>query len=40
MPSAELRIIPGATHLWNLQHPDVFNQTVATFTDRVVSPRP
>jgi 3-oxoadipate enol-lactonase len=39
MPSAELRIIPGATHLWNLQHPEAFNQTVAAFTDRV-SPRP
>jgi 3-oxoadipate enol-lactonase len=39
IPSAELRIIPGATHLWNLQQPDVFTQTVAAFIDRVVSPR-
>jgi 3-oxoadipate enol-lactonase len=39
MPSAELGIISGATHLWNLQQPDVFNETVAAFIDRVVSPR-
>ena len=37
MPLAELRIVPGATHPWNLQHPVVFNNTVAAFTGRVVS---
>jgi len=32
--AAELQIVPGATHLWNLQQPEAFNQTVATFVDR------
>jgi 3-oxoadipate enol-lactonase len=32
--TAELRIVPDATHLWNLQQPDVFNRTVAEFADR------
>lgn len=40
IPSAELRLVPGATHLWNLQQPEVFNETVATFIDRVASPPP
>jgi pimeloyl-ACP methyl ester carboxylesterase len=34
IPAAELHIIPGATHLWNLQQPEVFNQAVAEFTER------
>jgi 3-oxoadipate enol-lactonase len=34
IPGAELRIIPGANHLWNLQQPELFNQTV----DRFVGP--
>lgn len=38
IPDAELRIIPGATHLWNLQLPDLFNQTLAGFVDRGISP--
>ena len=33
IPTAELQIVPGATHLWNVQDPDTFNQTVATFLD-------
>lgn len=34
IPGAELRIVPDATHLWNLQQPEVFNRTVADFVDR------
>jgi 3-oxoadipate enol-lactonase len=34
IPGAELRIVPDATHLWNLQRPDAFNVTVAEFVDR------
>ena len=28
-PTAELRIIDGAGHIWNLQLPELFNQTTA-----------
>jgi 3-oxoadipate enol-lactonase len=31
IPGAELRIVPDATHLWNLQQPEAFNLTVADF---------
>jgi 3-oxoadipate enol-lactonase len=34
---AELQIVPGATHLWNLQQPDTFNQTIAAFVQRTTS---
>lgn len=34
IPGAELRIVPDATHLWNLQQPEAFNVTVAEFGDR------
>jgi 3-oxoadipate enol-lactonase len=34
IPEAELQIVPDATHLWNLQQPEAFNQTVAAFIDR------
>jgi 3-oxoadipate enol-lactonase len=34
IPGAELRIVPDATHLWNLQQPKAFNLTVAEFVDR------
>jgi pimeloyl-ACP methyl ester carboxylesterase len=34
---AELQIVPGATHLWNLQQPHTFNQTVAAFLQRTTS---
>ena len=37
IPAAELQIVPGATHLWNLQQPEAFNRTVATFVDRAGS---
>jgi pimeloyl-ACP methyl ester carboxylesterase len=38
--TAELRIVPDATHLWNLQQPHAFNQIVAAFVDRAASPGP
>lgn len=28
---AELRIVPDAHHLWNLEHPDLFTRTLADF---------
>lgn len=34
IPGAELRIVPDATHLWNLQQPEAFNRAVAEFVDR------
>ena len=34
IPAAELQIVPDATHLWNIQQPEAFNQTVAAFIDR------
>jgi pimeloyl-ACP methyl ester carboxylesterase len=34
IPAAELRIVPAANHIWNLQQPQAFNETVATFVDR------
>jgi len=34
---AELQIVPGATHLWNLQQPDTFNQRIAAFVQRTAS---
>jgi hypothetical protein len=34
MPNAELRIVPDAVHLWNLQQPELFNETVAEFVAR------
>jgi 3-oxoadipate enol-lactonase len=30
--TAELRIVPGANHLWNLQQPETFNETVEGWT--------
>jgi pimeloyl-ACP methyl ester carboxylesterase len=38
IPAAELQIVPGATHLWNLQQPEEFNRTVGAFLERVPSP--
>jgi 3-oxoadipate enol-lactonase len=32
---AELRIVPDAGHLWNLEHPDLFTRTLSDFVDRV-----
>lgn len=37
IPTAELRIVPGATHLWNLQQPETFNHTITAFVDRATS---
>lgn len=31
IPEAELRVIPDANHLWNLQQPDLFNRTLSQF---------
>jgi 3-oxoadipate enol-lactonase len=33
IPRAELRVIPRANHLWNLQQPDEFNTIVSTAVD-------
>lgn len=38
VPGAELRIIPDAVHLWNLQQPELFNRTVAEHVDRSPAP--
>jgi pimeloyl-ACP methyl ester carboxylesterase len=38
IPGAELRIVPDATHLWNLQQPGAFNVTVAEFVDWAGAP--
>ncbi len=34
IPGAELQIVAGANHLWNLQQPVAFNQALASFVDR------
>jgi 3-oxoadipate enol-lactonase len=34
---AELRIVAGATHLWNLQQPETFNRTIVAFLQRTAS---
>jgi pimeloyl-ACP methyl ester carboxylesterase len=33
IPVAELRIVPGAEHIWNLQQPEAFNRTLAAFVE-------
>lgn len=35
LPHAQLRIIPDAGHVWNLEMPDLFAQTVLEFVDQV-----
>jgi 3-oxoadipate enol-lactonase len=35
IPHAELLIIPGAGHVWNLEQPELFGRTVLTFVERV-----
>ena len=40
IPGAELRVVPAANHLWNLQHPDRFTETVESFVARVVPGSP
>jgi 3-oxoadipate enol-lactonase len=37
IPEAELRIVSGANHLWNLQQPDLFNETVDGFVRQASS---
>jgi 3-oxoadipate enol-lactonase len=39
IPTAELRLVPSANHLWNLQQPEVFNETVAAFVDKAETPK-
>lgn len=34
IPGAELQVIPGANHSWNLQQPTLFTKTIAQFIDR------
>jgi pimeloyl-ACP methyl ester carboxylesterase len=34
IPEAELRIVPGAGHLWNLEQPEVFTKTLVDFVGR------
>jgi 3-oxoadipate enol-lactonase len=34
IPGAELRIVPGAGHIWSLQQPEEFNRTVSAFVER------
>jgi 3-oxoadipate enol-lactonase len=40
IPRAELQIVPGAKHLWNLQQPEAFNQILAAFVDRATPAQP
>jgi 3-oxoadipate enol-lactonase len=40
IPAAELKIVQGAAHLWNLQQPEEFNRTVEAFLNRVASREP
>lgn len=40
IPAADLQIVPGATHLWNLQQPEEFNRIVAAFLKQVASRDP
>jgi 3-oxoadipate enol-lactonase len=35
MPHAELQIIPEAGHIWNLERPELFTQTVIDFVQKV-----
>jgi 3-oxoadipate enol-lactonase len=40
IPGAELQIVPGANHLWNLQQPEAFNQILAAFVARATPAQP
>jgi 3-oxoadipate enol-lactonase len=40
IPGAELQIVPGANHLWNLQQPEAFNQILTAFVDRATPAQP
>lgn len=37
IPGAELRIIPGAGHVWNLEQPDVCTRLVGEFVARAIA---
>ena len=39
IPHADLQIIPGVGHLWNLEQPDLFGHIVLDFLQRVDSQR-
>lgn len=34
LPDAEVRIVPDAGHIWNLQHPELFTETVRKFVEK------
>jgi 3-oxoadipate enol-lactonase len=38
IPGAELRVVPGAGHVWNLEQPEVFTRTVIEFVHGVNGP--
>jgi len=38
IPGAELRLVVDATHLWNLQQPELFTETLARFVERAGAP--
>lgn len=40
IPGAELRVIPAAGHIWNLQQPGLFTDTISEFIDEARRPRP
>jgi 3-oxoadipate enol-lactonase len=40
IPGAELRIVPGANHFWNLQQPELVNQTVSQFVEATSPTQP
>lgn len=35
IPGAELRLIPGAGHLWNLERPELFSRMLADFAAKI-----
>jgi hypothetical protein len=37
---SEVRIVPEATHIWNLEQPEAFKRTVAEFVAAAPHPRP
>jgi 3-oxoadipate enol-lactonase len=37
IPGAELQIVPGAKHIWNLQQPEAFNLVLGAFVERAAS---
>jgi 3-oxoadipate enol-lactonase len=39
IPEAELRVVPGAGHLWNLEQPELFTRTIEEFVTAHHLPR-